>query len=152
LGFLLIQGTSRKLTHPQHPGAWAGTIAIVSPDGIIVRCSQEKWDKAKHYLVKLLACVESSKTLDYRYLKSVRGFFIHLQHTYPALMPFIKGLYLMAGGIAGTLMLGNFLNAIGRRRDIGTWHETNGSLSNNLAQYHHLAGCNQPHVYNVTKS
>ncbi len=99
LGYLGMLVTSRK-THPlsQHLGTWAGIIATLGPEGISVCCSQEKWDKAKLYLTELLTCVESMDPLDRKHLESVQGFFIHLQCTYPAMMPFIKGFHLTTDG------------------------------------------------------
>jgi hypothetical protein len=50
-GYLGIQVTSRKTCPPsQTPGAWAGTIVSTGPMGVAVKCSQEKWEKAKGYL------------------------------------------------------------------------------------------------------
>jgi hypothetical protein len=94
-GYLGIQVSSRKTRPPsQSPGAWAGTIAKTGPTGVGVACSQEKWDKGKHFLQCLREEIGASGRLSYKGLEQKRGFFVHLQRTYPCLTPFLKGFHL----------------------------------------------------------
>jgi len=111
LGYLGIQNASRKTRPPsQAPGAWAGTIASTGQDGVGVKCDQGKWEKAQCYLQALRDELAQEGTLDQKGLESKRGFFIHLQRTYPAITPFLKGIYTspsMGGGPIGIQKCGN---------------------------------------------
>ncbi len=99
LGYLGIQNASRKTRPPsQEPGAWAGTIAYTGSLGVGVKCSQEKWDKAKAYLVELETELYNQGTLDHKSLECKWGFFIRLQCTYPTITPFLKGIHLTLDG------------------------------------------------------
>jgi hypothetical protein len=99
LGYLRIQNASRKTRPPsQAPGAWAGTITSTDQDGVGIKCDQAKWEKAQCYLQALRDEVAQEGTLDRKGLKSKRGFFIHLQRTYPAITPFLKGIHLTLNG------------------------------------------------------
>ncbi len=77
---------------------WAGTIAHTGPFGVGVKCSQEKWDKAKALLAELAAELTRHGSLDYKGLESKWGFFIHLQRTYPTIILFLKGIHLTLDG------------------------------------------------------
>jgi hypothetical protein len=99
LGYLGIQNASRKTRPPrQEPGAWAGTIAHTGPFGVGVKCSQDKWDKAKALLAELAVELTCHGSLDHMGLESKWGFFIHLQRTYPTITPFLKGIHLTLDG------------------------------------------------------
>jgi hypothetical protein len=99
LQFLGIQVLARKTRPPsQHPGAWAGTVAVTGSEGVGMKVAQGKWDKAKRLVQELLDELDTKPTLDRKVLESIRGFFIHLQRTYPAITPFIKGLHLSIDG------------------------------------------------------
>jgi hypothetical protein len=92
--WLGIQVTSRKTRPPsQTPGAWAGAVVSTGAQGVGVKCSQDKCDKAKALLQDILAELERSDQLQYKPLEQKRGFFIHLQRTYPCITPFLKGFH-----------------------------------------------------------
>jgi hypothetical protein len=95
LGYLGIQNASRKTRPPsQTPDAWASILAQVSPEGITISTSQEKWDKAKEMLQAIRAEWEANGVLNHKLLEQCRGFFIHLQRVYPAIAPFLKVVHL----------------------------------------------------------
>jgi hypothetical protein len=99
LQFLGIQVSSCKTRPPsQTPGAWAGTVAVTGDKGVGIPVVQDKWDKAKRLLSALQQDVRFNTTIDRKILESIRGFFIHLQRTYPAITPFLKGLHLTIDG------------------------------------------------------
>ena len=99
VGYLGIQNAPRKTRPPsQTPGAWAGTVAETSENGIGVKCSQEKWSKAKAMIQEIQMEVDMSDSLDHKLLEQKRGFFVHIQRTYPNLTPFIKGMHLTLDG------------------------------------------------------
>jgi len=92
--WLGIQVSSRKTQPPsQTPGTWAGAVVSTSPNGVGVKCSQDKWDKAKALLVDITSELEQSNQLQCKPLEQKRGFFIHFQRTYPCITPFLKGFH-----------------------------------------------------------
>ena len=99
-GYLGIQVSTRKTRPPsQDPGAWAGILVSTGPRGIGVRCSLEKWLKAKQQLRELADTLRRPGVhVDYKRLEQQRGFLIHLMRTYPCITPFIKGFHLTLDG------------------------------------------------------
>ena len=78
------------------PGAWAGASVISRPgDGLYVTCSQEKWDKAKNIVSKLLESMlaDPDGDLDRKQLERDRGFLIHICRTFTQLVPYMKGIH-----------------------------------------------------------
>ena len=78
------------------PGAWAGAMMIPKPgEGLFVTCSQEKWDKAKNIISKLLETVlaDPSAAVDRKQLERHRGFLIHICRTFTQLVPYLKGIH-----------------------------------------------------------
>ena len=78
------------------PGAWAGAMMISKPgEGLFVTCSQEKWDKAKNIISKLLEAVlaDPSAAVDRKQLERDRGFLIHICRTFTQLVPYLKGIH-----------------------------------------------------------
>jgi hypothetical protein len=73
-------------------------VAVTSNEGVGVRVPQDKWDKARRYAAEILSTLDSASQLDRKFLESVRGFYIHLQRTYPSITPYIKGLHLTIDG------------------------------------------------------
>ncbi len=63
-----------------------------------VRCSVDKWLKAKWIIEEMLSEVQTGKSLQHKELEQQRGFFVHLQHTYHCLTPFLKGFHLTLDG------------------------------------------------------
>jgi len=93
--YLGLQIASRKTRPPsQQPGAWAGTHALVLPDGIGVTCGLDKWVKAKFLLQQLQEELQQGPHISHKSLEQKRGFFVHLQRTYPCITPFLKGMHL----------------------------------------------------------
>jgi hypothetical protein len=94
-----LQITSRKTRPPsQHPGAWAGSHVVIQDGNIGVTCGVEKWLKAKRLLDSLLAELNQGPQLVHKTLEQWRGFFVHLQRTYPCITPFLKGVHLTLDG------------------------------------------------------
>ena len=95
--FLGMQDAPRKRRFPSKtPGAWAGAIVETSDTtGIKVSISQEKWDKTRSYLLELLAALSDRNVLlNHKRLMSIRGFLVYVSRTYPAMVPYLKGLHL----------------------------------------------------------
>jgi len=97
--WLGIQVSSRKTRPPsQTPGAWAGMVVSTGPEGVGVKCAQDKWDKAQRLLRELKVELDQSDMLDYKGLQQKRGFFVHVQRTYPCITPYLKGFHNMLDG------------------------------------------------------
>jgi hypothetical protein len=95
LNYLGIQIALRKHRPPsRQPGAWAGSIVISNAQGVAVTCTVEKWLKAKQIVREILVEVEKGEELDRKSLERSRGFLVHVQRTYPAITPYLKGLHL----------------------------------------------------------
>lgn len=82
------------------PGPWAGSVAWSTIDGVSVCSTRKKWDRAKIILTELRLMLgphssqEEAAELHRKTLESWRGFMVHLQRTYPAITPYLKGFHL----------------------------------------------------------
>jgi hypothetical protein len=93
--YLGLQVSTRKTRPPsQQPGAWAGTHALILPDGIGVTCGPDKWTKAQHMLQQLKEDLQADPHICHKSLERKRGFFVHRQRTYPCITLFLKGMHL----------------------------------------------------------
>ena len=94
-GYLGIQDASRKRRPPsQAPGAWAGSVVAVTPEGPGVSVSQEKWDKTRRYISEMLRELEETGELNHKALEKKRGFLVYVTRTYPCMVPYLKGIHL----------------------------------------------------------
>lgn len=73
-------------------------MAITSEEGVLVSVTLDKVNKAKAQLNELLQELETKGVLNHKALEKKRGFFNHLQCTYPAITPFLKGFHLTLDG------------------------------------------------------
>lgn len=63
--------------------------------GIVVLTSQEKWDRMKDIVRKLLGRVQAGDTfVNHAELSLDRGFLVYLCQAYPAMTPYLKGIHL----------------------------------------------------------
>jgi hypothetical protein len=89
-----IQDAARKRRFgSQRPGAWAGSVVETSQEGVFVTVSQEKWDKCKRYIGDIVEELNRTQQLDHKELEKKRGFLIYVTRTYPAMVPFLKGIH-----------------------------------------------------------
>ncbi|MFN9981548.1 MAG: hypothetical protein ACK53Y_16605, partial [bacterium] len=85
LTYLGIQVASRKTRPPsKRPGAWAGIVATSGKEGIAVSVTMDKWLKAQLLLRDLTLELLTHPKLHHKNLERTRGFFNHLQRTYPS--------------------------------------------------------------------
>jgi hypothetical protein len=98
--FLGIQDASRKRrSASKTPGAWAGTVILTDDKGVYVTVSQEKWEKSRSMAVDTLQELKDNDGwLDHKTLERRRGFLLYVTRTYPALVPYIKGMHLTLDG------------------------------------------------------
>ena len=99
MSYLGLQDAARKRRpNSQTPGEWTGSITLALEGvGLFVTVSQKKWDKCKTIISSLLELYSSPKDLpmmDLKDLERKTGFLVHLAMAYPAMMPFLRGLYL----------------------------------------------------------
>ena len=97
--YLGLQDAPRKLRHPEgskHPGAWAGVNVVIKEDGsVAVTVTQEKWDRLKAICRHWLAESEAGHIeLDFKKLRSDRGFLVYVTQAYPGMKPYLKGFHL----------------------------------------------------------
>jgi hypothetical protein len=95
-----IQDAPRKRREPsQIPGAWAGVMVSTDELGVYVATSQEKWNKAKEMIASLKLQVGCNpKRLVRKELEQKRGFLLYVTRSYPATVPYLKGLHLTIDG------------------------------------------------------
>ena len=99
MSYLGLQDAARKRRpNSQTPGEWTGSITLALEGvGLFITVSQKKWDKAKSLISDLLGYFTSPEDLpelDLKDLERKTGFLVHLAMAYPAIMPFLRGLYL----------------------------------------------------------
>ena len=97
--YLGIQDALQKLRAAggtKRPGAWAGSSVCIEDDkGLVVLTSQEKWDRLKEICRHWLACItQGENMLDFKRLRSDRGFLVYVTQVYPAMKPYLKGFHL----------------------------------------------------------
>jgi hypothetical protein len=95
LNYLELQDAARKRRDPsQQPGPWAGSVVGIEEGVVYVIVTQECWDKAKMMVKWMCRDVESSDEVDFKILESYRGFLVYFSRTYPACVPYLKGIHL----------------------------------------------------------
>ena len=91
-----IQDASRKRREvSQSSGAWAGS--VLETDGMVVgiKISQERWDKTKRVLQWIQSNLDTNPDgIPFKTLESYRGFLVYVSRTYPASVPYLKGIHL----------------------------------------------------------
>jgi hypothetical protein len=61
---------------------------------LAVSFTQEKWDCARAYLYEIQTILDHDNVFDFKTLEKQRGFLVYVTRTYPALVPFLKGIHL----------------------------------------------------------
>ena len=97
--YLGIQDALRKLRAAggtKRPGAWAGSSVCVEEDkGVVVLTSQEKWNRLKSICQYWLDQLNRGDImLEYKRLRSDRGFLVYVTQVYPSMKPYVKGFHL----------------------------------------------------------
>ena len=91
-----IQDAARKRHFPtKKPRVWCGAKVCADQDGVYTSTTQAKWDRGKLILSDWLNELDQSEdnSLARKPMLSGRGFLVHLSRTYPALVPFMKGIH-----------------------------------------------------------
>ena len=89
-----VQDATRKRRYPsQTAGAWTGSVAWTSNGRVVVKTSQEKWDKTKEQLKWIVENIDNWEGMDYKMLLSIRGFLVYVSRTYTSMVPYLKGLH-----------------------------------------------------------
>jgi hypothetical protein len=93
--YLGMQDAPRKCQPPtQIPGAWAGSMVVISDKGIGDLVDDKKWKKVKSQIAEVRHLLRTSKTLPRKRLREIQGFLLYAMWTYPYAYPFLKGLHL----------------------------------------------------------
>jgi hypothetical protein len=89
-----IQDAARKRRFSSRkPGAWAGSVVETSDEGVFVTVSQEKWDKCNRYIGDIIEELSKTQQLNHKELEKKRGFLIYVTRTFPAMVPYLKGIH-----------------------------------------------------------
>jgi len=97
--YLGIQDALRKLRAAggtNRPGAWAGSSVCVEDNkGVVVLTSQEKWNRLKSICQYWLDHFDRGDImLEFKKLRSDRGFLVYVTQVYPTMKPYLKGFHL----------------------------------------------------------
>jgi hypothetical protein len=94
--FLGVQDAPRKRRFPDRiPGAWAGTVALTTEEGVFGSVTQERWDKSKTILEGMWEKVQHGDGIfNHKRLLSERGFLIYVTRAFPSMRPYLKGVHL----------------------------------------------------------
>jgi hypothetical protein len=104
-----IQDAPRKRRPPSlDAGAWAGSVVHTDGGEVGVRVSQDKWDKTRSIVRRMMSELETfyvleelgeePKGIDRSHMESDRGFLNYVTQAYPALVPYLKGIHLTIDG------------------------------------------------------
>lgn len=100
LQYLGQQNAARKYRPPsKRPGPWCGSFVAVKDGSVWVYVSQEKWNKAKLFVTKLLEALQEAEDfllvdINRKFLEKGRGFMVYFCRTYSSFAPFLKGIHL----------------------------------------------------------
>lgn len=93
--YLGIQDALRKRAAPSPAaGAWTGSLAQTDDGSVSVSCTQEKWEKARSYILDIQAHLTDRRPFHFKTLEQQRGFLVYITRTYPSLVPYLKGIHL----------------------------------------------------------
>jgi hypothetical protein len=97
--YLGLQDALQKVRHSggtTTPGAWAGVnVCVERNEGVVVMSSQDKWDRMKGICAHWLDKVSGGQNqLDFKRLRSDRGFMVYVTQAYPGMKPYLKGFHL----------------------------------------------------------
>ena len=70
-------------------------VCVEEDRGVVVLTSQEKWDHMKAICEHWRVILEKGDTdLDFKRLRSDRGFMVYVTQAYPGMKPYLKGFHL----------------------------------------------------------
>ena len=107
-GYLGIQDAARKRRPPStHAGAWAGSMVYSEGGYVGTYVDQAKWDKTKTHLQWIKTQIDecdvalnsksTPKGINHKELERRRGFLVYVSMTYPAMVPYLKGIHQTLG-------------------------------------------------------
>lgn len=93
MAWLGLQDAARKRNSPsQSPGPWAGIVITTDNENVYVSVSQKKWDKTKDYVERIYSSL-GERRIGYKALESMTGYLVYVAQAYPAMKPYLAGLY-----------------------------------------------------------
>jgi hypothetical protein len=100
LNSLGIQDAPRKRwDSSQKPGAWSGSVILVTPEGVCALASEDRWHKAKALLQEIQETLDQDPNAMPRYrLEQIRGFLIYVTRTYPCMTLYLIGIHMTIDG------------------------------------------------------
>ncbi len=94
VNWLGMQNAARKYRDgAMRPGAWAGSI-VFTKGRLGVTISPARWLKTKEILNRLLNTLLTEGKFNLKQLLSDRGFLTYVSQSYPAMVPYLKGIHL----------------------------------------------------------
>ena len=71
---------------------------VITPDGLAVTVSVEKWERTQGLVAKWARRVEETKDVNVKEFESDLGFLIYVSRTFPSMKPYLKGFHLTLHG------------------------------------------------------
>ena len=94
-----IQDASRKRRPPSRtPGAWAGSMISTTDSSVRIEVAQDKWEKTQKQIEWIIEHFEDEGGIPFKPLERIRGFLVYTTRTYPAMVPYLKGIHLTLDG------------------------------------------------------
>jgi len=93
--YLGIQDAPRKRGGPSlEAGPWAGSTLFTSRGEVFVTVTMDRWKKAKSQVLWIYDTILLGQALCHKTLESYQGYLVYISHTYPSLVPYLKGIHL----------------------------------------------------------
>ena len=95
LQYLGQQDATRKYRPPHtRPGPRSGSFVAIKDNSVWVYVSQDKWDKAKKFVLELSELLKDTSEINHKFLERGKGFLVYFCRTYTSFVPFLKGFHL----------------------------------------------------------
>ena len=89
-----VQDAARKRREEsQTGGAWAGSIVHTDGGLVTVLVAKDKWRKTKSIVARILEEARRGGLTPHKQLERDRGFLVYVGQTYPAMVPYFKGIH-----------------------------------------------------------
>jgi len=77
------------------PGAWAGSIIHSDGGQLHVMVFQDRLENTKTFIAWMAKQLGGAGGLSFKPMEWGMGYLIYIRHTYPTMVPYLKGIYLM---------------------------------------------------------
>ncbi len=95
INYLGLQDAPRKRREPsQEAGPWAGSVVHTTHGAVTVLISLERWLKVQSIIQWIQDQALLPDGIEHKQLERFRGILVYVSRTYPAMVPYLKGIHL----------------------------------------------------------